>query len=77
VETSTPNTSIEPDCSGSSEMSSRIVVVLPAPLGPSSPKHSPGSTSRVSRSTAARSPNRWLTSSMSTAGLPGALDFTS
>jgi hypothetical protein len=37
----------------------RTVVVLPAPLGPSSPKTSPGRTSNESPETARRSPKRF------------------
>ena len=36
----------------------RIVVDLPAPLGPSSPNDSPGGTSKSIPSTAVKSPNR-------------------
>ena len=36
----------------------RMVVDLPAPLGPSSPKDSPGGTSKSIPSTAVNSPNR-------------------
>ena len=39
-------------------VSIRTVVVFPAPLGPSSPNTSPGFTSKVSPSTAVRSPKR-------------------
>ncbi len=45
--TSCPNTSTDPSCSGSSVLRTRIVVVLPAPFGPSSPNTSPARTSQV------------------------------
>ena len=39
-------------------VSMRMVVVLPAPSGPTRPKISPSATFSVRSSTAARSPNR-------------------
>lgn len=36
----------------------RIVVVLPAPLGPRKPVTTPGSTAKLTESTAVTSPNR-------------------
>src|SRR5262245_6634351 len=39
----------------------RSVVVLPAPLGPRRPKTSPPATSKLTSSTATRSPNRRVT----------------
>jgi hypothetical protein len=40
----------------------RIVVVLPAPFGPRRPKTSPGGMERFNRSTAVRSPKRFVKS---------------
>ena len=57
LDTSRPNTSTMPGPAGSSVVISRIVVVLPAPFGPSSPKISPSSTSRSIPSTATAPPN--------------------
>ena len=54
--TSTPATSARPAVGVISEVSMPIVVDLPAPLGPISPKHSPGRTSRSTPSTACTSP---------------------
>src|ERR1035437_4740354 len=45
-----------------------MVVVLPAPLGPSSPKTSPGATAKETPPTASSSPKRTTRSSTSTAG---------
>ena len=53
-----PNTVALPSAGLSSVVSMRIVVVLPAPFGPSSPKVSPGSMRRLTRSTARCWPNR-------------------
>ena len=47
-----PRTSTSPDVASSSPSRISMVVVLPAPLGPSRPKHSPRSTSRSSPRTA-------------------------
>ena len=52
-----PNTPIRPDIGLSRVTSIRMVVVLPAPLGPSRPKVSPGSIRRSSWSTAVCEPN--------------------
>src|SRR5437667_4609751 len=46
----------------------RMVVVLPAPLGPSSPSTSPGSISKLTSETASTPPKRRLTSSTVTPG---------
>src|SRR5579862_2029058 len=51
-----PSSSIVPEVGGASPMSMRIVVVLPAPLGPRKPKKQPRGTSRFSPSTAALEP---------------------
>jgi hypothetical protein len=54
---SNPNTESVPVSGLRSVMSIRIVVVFQAPLGPSSPKISPCSMSKLTSSTARMSPN--------------------
>ena len=54
--TSNPQTRAVPSFGASSVVSMRIVVVLPAPFGPSSPKTSPRSTRRSRQSTARCAP---------------------
>src|SRR4051812_8603636 len=51
-----PSTSTSPESGSVSPSQISIVVVLPAPLGPSNPKHSPLATVRSSPSTATTSP---------------------
>src|ERR1700693_5531160 len=46
-----------------------MIVVLPAPFGPSRPSTCPVGTDRVSRSSTTRDRNRWETSTSSTSGL--------
>ena len=53
-----PNTVTVPDSGLSSVVSIRIVVVLPAPLGPSNPNVSPTPIRRSTWSTAVRAPKR-------------------
>ena len=53
--TSTPARKARPDVGSTRVVSMPAVVVLPAPFGPSRPKISPACTSRLSRSTAAKS----------------------
>src|SRR5437899_5347484 len=53
---STPSTSISPAVGSSSPSSMAMVVVLPAPLPPSSPSTAPGATAKVRSSTATTSP---------------------
>src|SRR5712692_1415247 len=53
--TSIPPRNARPDVGTTRVVSIPAVVVLPAPLGPSRPKISPAFTSRLSRSTAAKS----------------------
>src|SRR5437879_8171561 len=53
---STPCTSISPAVGSSSPSSMAMVVVLPAPLPPSSPSTAPGATAKVRSSTATTSP---------------------
>ena len=55
---SAPNTLIRPPIGFSSVTSMRMVVVLPAPLGPSRPKVSPGWMVRSTSFTATWSPKR-------------------
>ena len=57
VTTSKPLTSAVPAVGGSSVVSMRISVDLPAPFGPSSPKISPSSTAKLMPLTAMKSPN--------------------
>src|ERR1700734_2550991 len=56
---SKPRTSAEPSWTGSNVLITRMVVVLPAPFGPSSPKTSPRSMQRSIPSTAILSAKRW------------------
>jgi len=56
--TSWPATVAEPSSIGSNVVSSLMVVVLPAPLGPSRPRIEPGGTEKLNPSTARVSPNR-------------------
>src|SRR5579871_3136669 len=55
---SSPATRASPELGGSSVVSIRTSVVLPAPLGPSSPNTSPRSTSSVTPLTAVKLPKR-------------------
>ena len=56
-----PSTSISPSSAIACAVSSRIVVDLPAPLGPSRPTHVPSGTSRSRPSTAVIAPKRLTT----------------
>src|SRR5690606_9850241 len=56
VSGSMPSTLSSPPVRAETAPTMRIVVDLPAPLGPSSPKDSPGATSKSIASTAVRSP---------------------
>ncbi len=47
-----PATDAEPEVGRTRVVSTPIVVVFPAPFGPSSPKTSPGATSKLTPSTA-------------------------
>src|SRR5213594_1536478 len=63
--TSWPHIIAAPDVGGSSVVSMRMSVDLPAPFGPSRAKISPCSTEKETPSTAVKSPKRfviWLTS---------------
>src|SRR5208283_3937108 len=55
---SSPATRASPEVGGSSVVSIRTRVVLPAPLGPRSPKTSPRSTSTLTSLTAVKLPKR-------------------
>src|ERR1700677_2075065 len=68
---SKPRTSAEPSWTGSNVLITRMVVVLPAPFGPSNPKTSPRSMQRSIPSTAILSPKRWRNPLTRRAG-PGA-----
>src|ERR1700722_14835922 len=56
--TSSPATQASPELGGNSVVSIRTSVVLPAPLGPSSPNTSPRATSKVTPLTAVKAPKR-------------------
>src|SRR5271156_433500 len=60
--TSKPATNAWPPLGGISVVSIRTSVVLPAPLGPSSPKTSPRRTSKLTLSTAVKLPKRLVRS---------------
>src|SRR5208283_5837243 len=60
--TSKPATNAWPSLGGSSVVSIRTTVVLPAPLGPSRPKTSPRRTSKLTLSTAVKAPKRLVRS---------------
>src|SRR5690349_10502087 len=61
--TASPATSTRPASGRRMPQTIEMVVVLPAPLGPSSPKHCPRGTSNETSFTATRSPYRLLTCS--------------
>src|SRR5258708_34816492 len=75
VATSNPPTVARPDVGASNPHKMRIVVDLPAPLGPRKPKTSPCATSSETLSTATKSPKRLTRFSRRTAG-PGGLGYT-
>src|SRR5258708_28515472 len=56
-----------------SVVSIRTIVVLPAPLGPSSPKTSPRRTSKLTLSTAVKAPKRLVRSLVCIAGESGSI----
>src|SRR5277367_4705269 len=60
--TSKPATNACPPLGGINVVSIRTSVVLPAPLGPSSPKTSPRRTSKLTLSTAVKAPKRLVRS---------------
>src|SRR5579863_1857620 len=67
--TSKPPTTARPEVGAINPHSTRMVVDLPAPLGPRKPKISPGWTSRFRSATAVKSPKRLVSFSMWTAEL--------
>src|SRR5450432_4098698 len=66
--TSKPPTTARPEVGAISPHSTRMVVDLPAPLGPKKPKISPCRTSRFRSATAVKSPKRLVSFSIWTAG---------
>src|SRR5579863_4940940 len=71
--TSKPATNARPSLGGSRVVSIRTIVVLPAPLGPSSPKTSPRRTSKLTWSTAVKAPKRLVRSLVCIAGDSGSI----
>src|SRR5438270_10868357 len=65
--TSMPSTQARPLVSGRMPLSILMTVVLPLPLGPRKPKTSPGSTRKLTPSTAVTSPNLRTTFSVTMA----------
>src|SRR5262245_10479765 len=68
LRTSKPATRAVPEVGASSPFSILIVVVLPAPFGPRKPKICPRGTSKLTASTATKSPNVLVSSWTTTAG---------
>src|SRR5947209_19623070 len=64
---SSPKIDQEPAVGASSPSSTRMVVVLPEPLGPRKPKTEPAGTARSMPSTAATAPKRLVRPSVSMA----------
>ena len=52
----------------------RIVVVLPAPFGPTNPQTEPAGMVSARSSTTVREPNRFVSPSVETASMPSILD---
>src|SRR5277367_3248988 len=71
--TSKPATSAWPPLGVSRVVSIRTTVVLPAPLGPSSPKTSPRRTSKLTLSTAVKAPKRLVRSLVCIASESGSI----
>src|SRR5579863_864881 len=71
--TSKPATNAWPPLGVMSVVSIRTIVVLPAPLGPSSPKTSPRRTSKLTWSTAVKAPKRLVRSLVCIAGESGSI----
>src|SRR5260221_5690355 len=71
--TSNPETNACPPLGVISVVSIRTIVVLPAPLGPSSPKTSPRRTSKLTLSTAVNAPKRLVRSLVCIAGESGSI----
>src|SRR5579871_1764051 len=70
---SSPATRASPEVGGSRVHSIRTSVVLPAPLGPSSPKTSPRATSKLTPLTAVKLPKRLQRSLVVIAAEPGSI----
>src|SRR5260370_16098234 len=71
--TSKPATNALPPLGAMSVVSIRTIVVLPAPLGPRSPKTSPRRTSKLTLSTAVNAPKRLVRSLVCIAGESGSI----
>src|SRR5713101_4673782 len=71
--TSMPVTYACPSVGGISVVSILTIVVLPAPLGPSSPNTSPRRTSKLTLSTAVNAPKRLVSSLVCIAGDSGSI----
>src|SRR5713101_4726022 len=71
--TSKPATNACPSVGGINVVSILTIVVLPAPLGPSSPKTSPRRTSKLTLSTAVNAPKRLVSSLVCIAGDSGSI----
>src|SRR5580704_10977512 len=71
--TSKPATNACPPLGGINVVSIRTSVVLPAPLGPSSPKTSPRRTSKLTLSTAVKAPKRLVRSLVCIASESGSI----
>jgi len=67
---SSPNTRMVPAAGFSRVVTTRMTVVLPATLGPSSPNTSPSATSKLRSSTARTGPNWQTRPRAATAGCP-------
>ena len=65
-----PSTVAEPSSGSTSPRSIRSVVLLPAPFGPTNPVTRPGTTSKLSPSTAVIDPNRLVSRLATIAGEP-------
>src|SRR5262249_40283659 len=63
-----PSTRTSPALGTANPVSILMVVVFPAPLGPSRPTHSPASTRNVRSATACRLPKRFQSARVSTTG---------
>ena len=66
----TPATEKSPEVGSRMVVSSRMVVVFPAPLGPSRPRTSPGAVVKLRVSTAVRVPYRLVRRSASRVKVP-------
>ena len=71
---SRPRTRSVPSVTGEMQATMRMVLVLPAPLGPRKPKAWPGETSKSTASTAVKSPKRLVSPRAWMSEVAGALD---